>query len=155
MTTNESSTGDESKRGGGGGAPDDDENPYDCNPAGDGGDDGDGNESYNLQAFKSTPRFIESLTELSVQILNEECDKKRALINGLNEINKGLPANIYIPFVNNAWRNYAVLNICPNESKLFLTKTRAPYMICLEIYRPEEILITAQRRYQQILTPQS
>ena len=36
-------------------------------------------------------------------------------------------------------RNYAVLNIVVEESRLFLTKERAPYMICMELFRPEEI----------------
>ena len=77
-------------------------------------------------------------------------DKKEFLIKHLNVINQGLPSNIYIPFVNNSWRNYAILNICENESKLFFTKKRAPYLLCLEIYRPEEILLTAQNKYRQL-----
>jgi len=32
-----------------------------------------------------------------------------------------------------------VLNIVVEESRLFLTKERAPYMICLEVFRPDEI----------------
>ena len=67
----------------------------------------------------------------------------QALQEGLRKVNQGLPATVYIPFVRNSLRNYAVLNICVDESKLFLTKSRAPYMICLEMYRPEEILITS------------
>ena len=97
--------------------------------------------------------FIESLTELSQRVLYQVGDKKQALIEGLTTINQGLPSNVYIPFVNNSWRNYAVLNICENESKLFITKSRAPFMICLEIYRPEEILITAQNKYRAMLNP--
>ena len=119
-------------------------------------DEGAGNhkkESYALRAFKSTPLFIESLTELSQRVLYQVGDKKQALIEGLTTINQGLPSNVYIPFVNNSWRNYAVLNICENESKLFITKSRAPFMICLEIYRPEEILITAQNKYRAMLNP--
>ena len=68
-------------------------------------------------------------------------------------INRNLPSNVYIPFVNNSWRNYTVLNICENESKLFLTNTRAPFLICLEIYRPEEILVTSQNRFREMLNP--
>ena len=104
---------------------------------------GAGDENYKMRAFKSTPNFMEALTDLGVAILNYDGDKKQFLIDGLKEINQGLPANIYIPFVNNSWRNYTILNVLENETKLFLTKNRAPYMVCLEIYRPEEILITA------------
>ena len=37
-----------------------------------------------------------------------------------------------------AIRNYALLNIISSETKVFSTKERAPFYICLEIYRPEE-----------------
>ena len=87
-------------------------------------------------------------------MLRSEANRKQALIKGLCKINEGLPSNVCIPFVNNSWRNYTVLNICENESKLFVTNTRAPYLICLEIYRPEEILVTAQNRYREMLMPQ-
>lgn len=35
-------------------------------------------------------------------------------------------------------RNYALLNIVTNESKVFSTKQRTPFYICIEIFRPEE-----------------
>ena len=94
---------------------------------------------------------MESLTDLCTQVLSEPGNKKEALLAGLRKINEGLPANVYIPFVSNNWRNYAILNICEKESKLFFTKTRAPYLICLEIYRPEEILVTAQNKFKRLL----
>ena len=72
-------------------------------------------------------------------------------MDGLAEVNKKLPSSVYIPFVNKAWRNYCVLNIAESESRLFLTKTKAPYLVCIEVYRPEEILITSQNRYQSLL----
>lgn len=120
-------------------------------PGNDGGSDPDfdeDDENYPLRAFKSTPNFIEALTDLGVTVLNEEGDKKMSLIKGLTRINEGLPSSIYIPFFNRAWRNYSILNICEQESKLFLTKSRAPYLICLEIYRPEELLVTGQNRFR-------
>ena len=40
-------------------------------------------ESYGLKAFKSTPLFIESLTDLSVKVLHFDGDRKQALIEGL------------------------------------------------------------------------
>ena len=36
-----------------------------------------------------------------------------------------------------------MLHIPPNEARVFETKERAPYMICIEIYRPEEISIAS------------
>ena len=46
------------------------------------------------------------------------------------------------------------LAICENESKLFYSKDRAPFLICLEVYRPEEILVTAQDRFRLSVEPQ-
>ena len=103
-----------------------------------------------MRAFKSTPNFIQALTEISLQVLVAE-EKKPSLLAGLAEINKHLPASVYIPFVNSAWRNYCVLNIVENESKLFLTKTKAPFLVCIEVYRPEEVLLTSQKRFSQLL----
>jgi len=37
-------------------------------------------------------------------------------------------------------RNYAVLNIVVDESKVYCTKERAPFALCFEIYRPEEFI---------------
>lgn len=44
----------------------------------------------------------------------------------------------YFALIIGAVRNYIILNIVADESKVFSTKERAPYYICLEIYRPEE-----------------
>ena len=44
-----------------------------------------------------------------------------------------------------------MLNIIEDESKLFVTNTKAPYLVCLEVYRPEEILITSQSKFQKLL----
>ena len=76
-------------------------------------------------------------------MLENHEDRMQSLIEGLAEVNKMLPASVYIPFVNKAWRNYCVLNIVESESRLFITNTKAPYMVCIEVYRPEEILVTA------------
>lgn len=56
----------------------------------------------------------------------------------LGKVNENLPASVYIPFVQSGIRNYALLNIIVSETKVFSTKERAPFYICLEIYRPEE-----------------
>lgn len=60
---------------------------------------------------------------------------------GLAKLNDFLPATVYIPFVTESLRNYTVLRIVPEESRLFLTKERAPFLVCLEVYRPEEIKV--------------
>ena len=73
--------------------------------SGPGGFPGDGNDPspndrYPIRAFKSTPLFIEALTDLSVKVLHDEkTNKKEVLIDGLKKINENLPSNVYIPFV--------------------------------------------------------
>lgn len=36
-------------------------------------------------------------------------------------------------------RNYAVLHIAVEEAKVFQTKERAPLLLCIEVYRPDEL----------------
>lgn len=57
----------------------------------------------------------------------------------LKKINLQLPAAVYIPFVNESCRNYAVLHIVADEAKIFRTKERCPLMLLVECYRPTEI----------------
>jgi hypothetical protein len=99
----------------------------------------------------STPNFMKDLTDLSNDIVQSD-NKEEVMKEGLEKINQYLPSSIYIPFVNSKFRekklishfldsmrNYSVLNIVTSESRLFLTKERAPFMICLEVFRPEEL----------------
>jgi hypothetical protein len=66
-------------------------------------------------------------------------------MNGLNTINKNLPSAVYVPFVNSQMRNHMVLNIVVEETRMFLTKERAPFLICLEVFRPEEVIVSARK----------
>jgi phosphatidylinositol 4-kinase len=59
----------------------------------------------------------------------------------LCELNKKLPAQVYIPFVSKSMRNYAVLNIIAEEAIVFKTKERAPILLTIEVYRPIEMTI--------------
>jgi len=54
-------------------------------------------------------------------------------------VNEHLPARVYIPFVNDSARNFAVLHIAALESRIFQTKSRAPVLLCIEVYRPDEL----------------
>ena len=38
-------------------------------------------------------------------------------------------------------RNYAVLHIVAEESRIFKTKERCPLLLCIEVYRPTEIAL--------------
>jgi hypothetical protein len=56
-----------------------------------------------LYAFLSTPKFIKSLSDISLslsEMKNVQKDEKlRILKSQLKKINKYLPASVYIPFV--------------------------------------------------------
>ena len=43
---------------------------------------------------------------------------KDRLLAYLKQVNQNLPANVYVPFVSQSVRNYAVLHIPPAESRL-------------------------------------
>ena len=110
-----------------------------------GGDSYRGNNSqinYRKNAFFSTPGFICTLTELCDEVLVHNENQKEFLKEGLREINEKLPRAVYIPFVSKGLRNCCVLRICVEETRLFVTKSRAPFLICLEVYRPEEFLLS-------------
>jgi phosphatidylinositol 4-kinase len=100
---------------------------------------------HKLNSFLSTPKFIKCLTEVSQMLgkmkeVSKE-DKLKILKQELNQINTHLPASVYVPFVQNSTRNYCVLHIPTGEARVFQTKERAPIMLCIEVFRPEEMLV--------------
>ena len=98
-----------------------------------------------LQAFLATPKFIKNLTDVSLNLSQmkgvEKDEKLRILKEELKKINQHLPASVYIPFVNNSIRNYAVLHIAISECRVFQTKERSPCLIAVELYRPDELTL--------------
>lgn len=91
-------------------------------------------------SYLSTPNFIKRLCEISDGLIELPNEEKRAyLMNELMGVNKQLPAAVYIPFVNQSMRNYSVLHIVAEESRIFKTKERCPLLLCFEVYRPTEI----------------
>lgn len=75
-----------------------------------------------LQGFLSTPCFIQSLTDISHKLSFMQASpqvKRLELIRDLAKVNEHLPARVYIPFVNESARNYAVLHIAALESRIF------------------------------------
>ena len=67
------------------------------------------------------------------------------LQESLQKINKNLPATVYIPFLSKLHRNHIVLNICEQESRLFITAEKAPFLICVEVFQPQELEIYIQQ----------
>jgi mRNA-degrading endonuclease toxin of MazEF toxin-antitoxin module len=70
----------------------------------------------------STPRFFRCLTDLSrkISLMTDSIEQKRTtLIIELKRMNQHLPASVYVPFVSQSLRNYAVLHIPVSEVKIF------------------------------------
>lgn len=88
-----------------------------------------------VDGFFSTYWFIEDLTQVSIKIL-ESPDRYEMLRNEIRRINLMLPAAAYIPFSSTTARSCAVLHIPVSEAKVFTTKERAPFMICIEVFNP-------------------
>ena len=97
----------------------------------------------------STPKFIKCLTEISTALgLMKEAskaEKKDILKRELIKLNQQLPATVYVPFVGHSSRNQCVLHIPPEEAHVFQTKERAPILICLEVFRPEEMSLVLEQ----------
>lgn len=91
-------------------------------------------------SYLSTPNFIKRLCEISDGLIGLQ-DKRPYLMEQLLNVNKQLPAAVYIPFVNQSMRNYSVLHIIAEESRIFKTKERCPLLLCIEVYRPTEIAL--------------
>ena len=94
----------------------------------------------NFKSYISSINFIDYLCELSLKLSKKPIDQQMPfLYTKINQINKKLPMNVYIPFLHNSCRNYVVVHIPIEEIKIFRTKTRAPIMLCFEIVRMDEI----------------
>ena len=93
----------------------------------------------NLLSFKSTLNFYNSLCCIGEKVgfILDKTSAMNYLKSQLIELNEYLPANVYIPFIKT--RSYAVCHISVSESRIFKTKNRAPYLIVLELFRPEEL----------------
>lgn len=95
-------------------------------------------------SFMSTINFFEDLFICSEELKNYE-NKGEKLKEYLRQMNSKLPSCVYIPFTKskanpNADTNlyYNVLNIVVDETRIFSTKMRAPFYVCLEVFSPIE-----------------
>ena len=80
----------------------------------------------------STPSFWEEMVRIGKDITYSS-PRIVGLRKELREINKKLPAAVYLPFLK--FRNYVVVNINVETAKVFATKERSPYSISLEMIR--------------------
>ena len=94
----------------------------------------------NFISSHSTLNFIEHLCDISNDLPNYPIEEQMLfLYQKLNEINKILPCNVYLPFLKDSTRNYLVCHIPLGGAKIFRTKTRCPLMLTFEIVRIDEI----------------
>ncbi|CAD8184130.1 unnamed protein product [Paramecium pentaurelia] len=91
-------------------------------------------ESYD---FMSCINFWNDIISMSDKLKFAD-PKIISLRADLSLINTRLPANVYIPFVKDQLRQYTILNIVVQETKIFSTKERAPFYICIEVYNVEK-----------------
>jgi hypothetical protein len=85
----------------------------------------------------STPSFWFDLIHIG-NSLSQFNPKINGLKNCLRTVNQKLPAAVYIPFSRNSLRYYTILNIDVESARVFSTKERSPFSICLEVFREEE-----------------
>lgn len=74
--------------------------------------------NHAVNAYLSTPKFVTLLTDISYHLIHVP-NREEYLMTELKKINKKLPAAVYIPFVNDSVRNYAILHIVADEAKIF------------------------------------
>lgn len=85
----------------------------------------------------STINFFEDLFICSEELKNYE-NKAEKLKDYLRQMNSKLPSCVYIPFTKSKAISYIdtnlyfnVLNIVVEETRIFSTKMRAPFYVCL------------------------
>lgn len=101
-----------------------------------------------IRAFLSTPGFINDLADISVKIIRST-NKKKYLKKQLDKINERLPATCYVPVLRKDQRNYMVLSIASSESRLFITAEKAPFLINLEVFQPQELELHIQQEINE------
>ena len=94
----------------------------------------------NFVSYHSSLNFIDHLCDISNDLPKHPIDEQKLfLFEQLNEINKKLPCNVYLPFLKDSCRNYIICHIPLDGVKIFRTKTRCPIMLTFEIVRIDEI----------------
>jgi len=94
----------------------------------------------NFISSHSTLNFIDHLCDISNDLPNYPIEEQMSfLYKKLNEINKILPCNVYLPFLKDSTRNYLICHIPLEGARIFRTKTRCPLMLTFEIVRIDEI----------------
>ena len=94
----------------------------------------------NFVSYHSTLNFIDHLCDISNELPKHPIEEQmNYLYEQLFEINKKLPCNVYLPFLEDSTRNYLVCHIPLEGVRIFRTKTRCPIMLTFELIRIDEI----------------
>ena len=94
----------------------------------------------NFVSYHSTLNFIDHLCDISNELPKHPIEEQMPyLYEQLLEINKKLPCNVYLPFLQDSVRNYLICHIPLDGVKIFRTKTRCPIMLTFEIIRIDEV----------------
>ena len=94
----------------------------------------------NFISYHSTLNFIDHLCDISNDLPKYPIEEQQIfLYKKLNEVNKKLPCNVYLPFLKDSTRNYLICHIPLEGVKIFRTKTRCPIMLTFEMIRIDEI----------------
>ena len=94
----------------------------------------------NFVSYHSTLNFIDHLCDISNELPKHPIEEQmNYLYEQLLEINKKLPCNVYLPFLEESTRNYLICHIPLNGVRIFRTKTRCPIMLTFELIRIDEI----------------
>jgi len=97
-------------------------------------------QDINLKAFLSTMNFLDYLCFLCKDTFKIPQNEQIIFLRReISELNKELPANVYVPFLNNSIRNNVIVHLPISELKIFRTKTRVLYMTTVEMVRIDEI----------------
>jgi phosphatidylinositol 4-kinase len=95
----------------------------------------------NLNSFLSVIHFYDNLCNIcEIMRVAPEQKQLQILQSELLKVNQLLPSNVYIPFLSETIRNYIIVHIPVSETKIFRTKTRAPFMITVELIRIDELI---------------
>ena len=104
-------------------------------------------QSYDINfiSYHSSINFINYLCDISNELAKiSEDQQMNFLYEKINEINKKLPCNVYLPFMSEKCRNYFIVHIPLKEMKIFRTKTRAPIMLTFELALLKDVIEAAK-----------
>jgi hypothetical protein len=98
-------------------------------------------DDINLTSFLSNISFLDVLTSINERMKDIEKDLQMSwLRTEIDKVNRQLPSNTYIPFLKSSIRNYVVCHIPITELRIFRTKSRAPFLLTIEVIRIDELI---------------